>query len=91
MIADRYIFQEEIGDGRMSSVYSALDSASGNSQVAVKVLNTFHGDDIKKELFKRETSALRKLRHPNIIRLLSSSWPDDGSSPYLVLQLQLDF
>ena len=31
----------------MSSVYLALDNASGNSQVAVKVLNTSHGDDIK--------------------------------------------
>ena len=72
----------------MSSVYLALDSASGDSQVAVKVLNTSHGDDIKRELFKRETSALRKLRHPNIVRLLNSSWPDDGSSPYLVLEYQ---
>ena len=72
----------------MSSVYLALDSASGNSQVAVKVLNTSHGDDIKRELFKRETSALRKLRHPNIVRLLNSSWPDDGKSPFLVLEYQ---
>ena len=66
----------------------ALDSASGNSQVAIKVLNTSHGDDIKRELFKRETSALRKLRHPNIVRLLHSSWPDDGTSPFLVLEYQ---
>ena len=70
----------------MSSVYLALDSASGNSQVAVKVLNTSHDNDIKRELFKRETSALRKLRHPNIVRLLYSSWPDDGASPFLVLE-----
>ena len=72
----------------MSSVYLALDTASGNSQVAVKVLNTSHGDDIKRELFKRETSALKKLRHPNIVRLLNSSWPDDGNPPFLVLEYQ---
>ena len=72
----------------MSSVYLALDTASDNSQVAIKVLNTSHGDDIKRELFKRDTSALRKLRHPNIVRMLSSSWPDDGSPPYLVLEYQ---
>lgn len=88
MIAERFTLQEQVGDGRMSSVYMALDGASGNSQVAVKILNTSHGDEIKRELFKRETSALRKLRHPNIVRLLSSNWPDDGNSPYLVLEYQ---
>ena len=88
MNTDRYILQEQVGGGQMSSVYLALDSASGNSQVAVKVLNTSHGDDIKRELFKRETGALRKLRHPNIVRLLNSSWPHDGKSPFLVLEFQ---
>ena len=88
MITDRYILQGQIGDGRMSSVYLALDNASGNSQVAVKVLNTSHGDDIKREIFKRETSALRKLRHSNIVRMLHSSWPDDGTSPFVVLEYQ---
>ena len=72
----------------MSSVHLAEDSSSGNSQVAVKILNTSHGDEIKRELFKRETSALRKLRHPNIVRLLDSNWPDDGTSPYLILEYQ---
>ena len=60
LFAERYVLQEQIGDGRMSSVYLALDNASGNSQVAVKILNTAHADEIKRELFKRETSALRK-------------------------------
>ena len=88
MIAERFLLQEQVGDGRMSSVHRALDRASGNSQVAVKILDTSHADEIKRELFKRETSALRKLRHPNIVRLLGSNWPDDGSSPYLVLEYQ---
>ena len=87
-ITQRYNLKEQVGGGRMSSVYLAEDSASGNAQVAVKVLNTSHGDDIKRELFKRETSALRKLRHPNIVRMLDSSWPEDGSPPYLVLEYQ---
>ena len=88
MIADRYILKEQVGGGRMSSVHLAVDSSSGNSQVAVKILNTSHGDEIKRELFQRETSALRKLRHPNIVRLLDSNWPDDGTSPYLILEYQ---
>ncbi len=82
----RFVLQKQIGNGRMSSVYLALDSASGNAQVAVKVLNTAHPDEIKRELFKRETSALKRLRHPNIVRLLHSGWSDTEESFYLVLE-----
>lgn len=83
---NRFVLQEQIGNGRMSSVYLALDSASGDAQVAVKALNTAHPDEIKRELFKRETSALKRLRHPNIVRLLDSGWSDTEESFYLVLE-----
>ena len=86
LFADRYLLQQKIGDGRMSSVHLALDTASIDSQVAVKVLDTSHADEIKRESFKRETSALKRLRHPNIVRLLASNWPDDGRPPYLVME-----
>ena len=35
----------------MSSVYRAQDSANGDLEVAVKILNTAHPDAIKRELF----------------------------------------
>ena len=70
----------------MSSVHLALDEASGNSQVAVKLLNTSHADEIKQQLFKRDTSALKRLRHPNIVRLLDSNWSNSDQCFYLVLE-----
>ena len=70
----------------MSSVFLALDCASENTQVAVKVLNTSHTDEIKQELFKRETSALKRLKHPNIVGLLNSNWSEHVESFYLVLE-----
>ena len=85
MFADRYVLQEQIGDGRMSSVHIALDSASEDAQVAVKILDTSHPDEIKRELFKREASALKRLSHPNIVRLLHSGWSDSERAFYLVL------
>ena len=85
-LADRYALKQQIGDGRMSSVYLALDEASGNSQVAVKLLNTSHAGEIKQQLFKRDTSALKRLRHPNIVRLLDSNWSDSDECFYLVLE-----
>ena len=57
LFADRYLLREQIGSGRMSSVHLALDTASDNTQVAVKVLDTPHADEIKRELFKRDTSS----------------------------------
>ena len=85
MFAERYILQEQIGTGRMSSVHLARDSMAGGAEVAVKILNTAHPDEIKRELFKRETSALKRLSHPNIVELRHSGWSDSDGAFYLVL------
>ena len=84
-VDDRFVLQRQIGSGRMSSVHFALDSGSGDAQVAVKILNTSHPDEIKQELFKRETTALKRLSHPNIVRLIHSGWSDSEEAFYLVL------
>ena len=85
MFAERYILQEQIGTGRMSSVHLARDSAFGDAEVAVKILNTSHPDEIKRELFKRETGALKRLSHQNIVGLRHSGWSDSDGAFYLVL------
>ncbi|MDE0397250.1 MAG: AAA domain-containing protein [Candidatus Poribacteria bacterium] len=85
MFAGQYIIQEKIGNGQMSSVYLALDSASGNVPVALKVLNTDHTDDIKRQTFMRETDALKRLTHPNIVRMRGSRWSESDQAYYIVL------
>ena len=72
----RYELEESVGAGRMSSVYRARDTASGGFPVAVKLLDTQHPDRIKSELFRRETAALKLLRHQNVVSLLHSGWSD---------------
>lgn len=84
MFEGRYILQEQVGNGRMSSVHLALDTPAGNTQVAVKILNTHHPDEIKRELFKREVSALKRLNHPNIVKLLSSGWSESEKAFFLI-------
>ena len=86
IIAERYALQNQIGDGRMSSVYLAFDLASENSQVALKILDSSHTGEIRRELFERDTTALKRLRHPNIVSLLNSNWSDSDESFYLVLE-----
>ena len=68
----------------MSSVFRAQDVAAGDTEVAVKILDTSHGDDVKQELFKRETGALRRLQHPNIVTLRHSGWLNAEQAFYLV-------
>ena len=69
----------------MSSVYRALDAAADDSLVAVKILNTAQPDEVRREVFKRETDALRRLSHSNIVRLRLSGWLNEPETPYLVL------
>ena len=85
VIEDRFVLLEEVGNGRMSTVFLAKDTADGGSRVAVKVLNTAHADAIKRELFKRETTALRKLRHPNVVGMRERGWWPDEDAFYVVL------
>ena len=85
MFEGRYELEESIGSGRMSSVHRARDSASGGSLVAVKLLNTQHPDEVKLQLFTRETKALKLLRHQNVVSLLQSGWSDSAGCFYLVL------
>ena len=85
LFENRFDVQERIGNGRMSSVYLALDRDDGNRQVAVKLLDTEHPDELRREAFKRETQALRRLRHPNVVEMLGGAWSESEGAFYLVL------
>ncbi len=85
LFAERFILSNQIGDGRMSSVHLAYDSVNANNQVVVKILNTAHPDEIKRELFQRETNALKRLHHTSVVKMLHSGWSDSHQAFYLVL------
>ncbi len=69
----------------MSTVYLARDQAARDALVAVKVLNTDHPEEIKQEVFKRETAGLKRLKHPNIVRLEQSGISEEDGQVYLFL------
>ena len=85
LFENRFAIQKRIGNGRMSSVYLALDQHDGNRQVAVKMLDTEHPDELRREAFRRETQALKRLRHPNVVELLGGAWSEAEGAFYLVL------
>ncbi|MBL9125816.1 MAG: serine/threonine protein kinase [Planctomycetaceae bacterium] len=64
-----YVIQRQIGRGGMGTVFAGVESASGVS-AAVKVLSVHLAQDQGfRERFEAEIETLRKLRHPNIVRL----------------------
>ena len=88
VIAGRYVVDRQIGKGRMSTVYLAHDLGAQDADVAIKVLDTSHPDEIKRALYERETKALKRLAHPNIVRLKHAGWSDEMGAFYLVLDYQ---
>lgn len=86
LFVKRYRLLARIGDGHMSEVYRAEDTEHHNKIVAVKLLNTKHKDDIKQAMYTRETRALEKLEHPNIVKQLAYGWSEERQCHYIVLE-----
>src|SRR5262249_18304339 len=86
LFVKRYRLLARIGDGHMSEVYRAEDIEHHNRIVAVKLLNTKHKDAIKQAMYLRETRALEKLEHQNIVKQLAYGWSEERQCHYIVLE-----
>ena len=86
LIAGRYRLVRQVGTGNMSSVFEGEDLRRGNRTVAVKLLNTAHTDELKQEFFRRETKALEKLEHPNIVKVFDQGWAEERRCHFLVFE-----
>ncbi len=84
-IGQRYEIEKLIGSGAVGRVYLGHDRQTGD-QVAIKELMaewvTRAPDSI--ERFRREGEALRKLNHPNIVKVLATL--DEGDQHYLIME-----
>lgn len=85
-IDSKYDVLENVGQGGMSVVYKAMQTAM-NRVVALKMLKMgLSSDPIFKQRFVREVSLLGKLNHPNIVTVFDSGTTPDGH-----LYLAMDF
>jgi eukaryotic-like serine/threonine-protein kinase len=65
-----YLLQSPLGSGGMGTVYLGVDETTGQ-RAAVKILSPALGSDASfRERFAAEIETLKKLEHPNIVRLL---------------------
>ena len=84
-VAKRYELHEQIDAGGMGDVYRATDTLM-QTTVAVKVLKpqVIAEDATLVGRFLREAEALRKLNHPNIVRVIDT-FEEDGRH-YIVME-----
>ncbi|MFA7387920.1 MAG: protein kinase [Thiohalobacteraceae bacterium] len=86
----RFILEERIGAGGMSSVYKALDrrrleANDRNPYVAVKVLNVeFRARPDSLIALQREAKKSQSLAHPNIVRVYD--FDRDGTTVYMTME-----
>ncbi|HEV7366018.1 MAG TPA: serine/threonine-protein kinase [Gemmatimonadales bacterium] len=81
-----YSLVRPIGHGGMGTVWLAQRSDGRyEAQVAIKLLNLALIDPVGSERFRREGTALARLTHPNIARLIDAGVTEEGQ-PYLVLE-----
>ena len=82
---NRYEIKEVVGEGGMGIVYRAVDLEM-QSDVALKNIRELL-DDEQIELFRRECTVLRKVRHPNIVDLYDFGITEEGGEqkPFFVM------
>jgi serine/threonine protein kinase len=89
-ILRRYVLLGAIGQGGVSTVYSAVDARRGRG-VAVKVLApTLAGNPAARDDVRREALITDRLRHPSVPRVFEygdAPLPDGTVVPYVVLEL----
>ncbi|MFH8367088.1 serine/threonine-protein kinase [Streptomyces sp. NPDC018031] len=88
LLGGRYRLLRRIGLGGMGVVHEAADSAL-DRRVAVKILSmAAEADEAGQRLerFRRETQALARIRHPNVVAVYDSGVHPAGP-PFLVMEL----
>jgi serine/threonine-protein kinase len=85
IIASRFEIGPLIGAGATGSVYAGVDTLTGE-QVAIKALRKelIAGMPELLERFRREGEALRRLNHPNIVKVLATI--EEDRQHYIVME-----
>jgi serine/threonine protein kinase len=84
MFESKYTLEDQIGEGKYSKVYKAID-ISQEKQVAVKIINKQGTTKIEKNMIRNEVSIAKVVQHPNIISFHSVI--ESATHAYLISEL----
>jgi len=83
-IESRYIFKEIIGKGGFGKVRRVQDRVTGQD-LAIKIIPKKNVHSLSVKLIENEIEVLKRLDHPNIIKLYE--FAQDSKSYYLITEL----
>lgn len=87
LVNGRYALAANPKRGGMAEVYAASDLQQGARKIALKLFKEeYTHSGLLAEAFRRESQALRDLRHPRIIELLDSGVDEETGRHYLALE-----
>jgi eukaryotic-like serine/threonine-protein kinase len=81
----RYEMLEQVGEGSIATVWKAIDRQTSEA-VAIKLMRTKQMVPETVQRLAQEVEVLRRLQHPNIVRVLGAGTADDEGAPYMVLE-----
>jgi serine/threonine-protein kinase 11 len=80
---NQYILTARLGRGANGTVHLAIDSETGR-EVAVKAIRLESSSD--SAALQREIRNMRRLNHPNIVKLLKVLYRKDNRTAYLIME-----
>ncbi|MET0729743.1 MAG: protein kinase, partial [Solirubrobacterales bacterium] len=84
VLSGRYLLDQKLGSGGMSTVYLAKDETL-QRWVAAKVLHREISDQPDQiERFRREARAVAQVSHPTVVAVIDAG--EDGGRPYIVFE-----
>ena len=86
ILNQRYALSADPRSGGMANTYRASDLEADNRIVAVKIMRSRQGHRLVDLVFDREYKSLRRLDHPNVVKLLDGGRDVEGSDRFLVLE-----
>src|SRR2546427_5872059 len=87
IINNRYVLGALKKQGGMAELFVATDLDQDVRKVAVKLFRQEYTDNgVLREAFRRETQALKDLRHPRIVELLDCGFDERTNRHFLVLE-----
>lgn len=87
MINHRFLLlPQDPRPGGLSEVRKAVDTSGASGDYAAVKLLKQRDDEVIKIFLERETSSLKALQHPNIVRMLDSGWDPDLGRYFIALE-----
>lgn len=86
LIDQRFRIESLLGKGGMGAVYRAVDTTTGEPVALKTLLPATENDPALKRRFAREAEVIRRLQHPNFVRLVEFG-EREGEPSYVAMEL----